>query len=82
MSDDYSKGKLNERHYDSLEKEISISYEEIFMKRINSIINNTSTNKEDKKKQLIKINEDIEDAYSKSRINELHYTLLKEKIES
>ena len=80
ISNDYSKGKLNERHYESLQNEISISYEEIFKKRIDSSINESSTNKEDKKKQFNKINEDIEDAYSKEKITEKHYNLLKEKI--
>ena len=35
---------------------------------------------EDKMKLLAKIHSDIEDAYSKEKVKEKHYNLLKEKI--
>jgi hypothetical protein len=48
-----------------LKKEISILYEEIFKKRIDSL-NNLPEN--DKAKLLDKIKDDISDAYSKEKI--------------
>ena len=60
-----------------MKKEISILYEEIFKKRIDSL-NDLAEN--DKVKLLDKIKDDISDAYSKEKISELHYTLLKEKL--
>ena len=73
----HAKGRINNEYYVNLKKEISTQYEEIFKKRIDSL-NNLPEN--DKGKLLVKIKEDISDAYSKEKINELHYTLLKEKL--
>jgi hypothetical protein len=53
-------------------------YQEVFKKEIDSF--NTLTNNEDKIKLLNKLYSDIEDAYSKEKINEKHYNLLKKKI--
>jgi YVTN family beta-propeller protein len=39
IADDYSKAKINEKHYESLKCEISILYEKIFRKMINSLDN-------------------------------------------
>lgn len=57
---------------------ISMLYQEVFKKEIDSL--NTLTNNEDKMKLLNKIHSDIEDAYSKEKVNEKHYYLLKEKV--
>ena len=65
-------------HYESLVNNISILYQEIFKKEIDSL--NSLTNNEDKIKLFNNIRSDIQDAYSKDKINEKHYTLLKEKI--
>ena len=74
----YSEGKLNEIQYRNLVNNISILYQEIFKKEIDSL--NSLTNNEDKIKLLNKVYFDIEDAYSKENINEKHYNLLKEQI--
>jgi len=53
-------------------------YEEVFKKEIDSL--NSLTNNEDKMQLLNKLHSDIEDAYSKEKLTEKHYNLLKEKI--
>jgi hypothetical protein len=53
-------------------------YQEVFKKEIDSF--NTLTNNEDKIKLLNRLYSDIEDAYSKEKVNEKHYNLLKKKI--
>jgi YVTN family beta-propeller protein len=75
---EYSRGHLNNEHYVNLKNEISILYEEIFTKRISGI-NNLTIN-QIKLKLLKEIKKDIDDAFSKEKINEKHYNLLKEKI--
>jgi YVTN family beta-propeller protein len=74
----YSEGKLNEKHYTNLVNNISMLYQEVFKKEIDSL--GSSTNNEDKMKLLNKLHSDIEDAYSKDKVTEKHYNLLKEKI--
>jgi YVTN family beta-propeller protein len=76
--DAYSKGKLNEKHYTYLVNNISMLYQEVFKKEIDSL--NSLTNNEDKIKLLNKVHSDIEDAYSKEKVTEKHYNLLKEKM--
>ncbi len=51
-------------------------YEEVYRKRLELL----KSSKENIKEQLKKIEDEIMDAYSKGKITELHYTLLKEKI--
>ena len=53
-------------------------YQEVFKKEIDSL--DSLTNNEDKMQLLNKLNSDIEDAYSKEKVTEKHYNLLKEKI--
>jgi YVTN family beta-propeller protein len=77
ITDEYTKGKINKEQYDKLGNEISISYREIFTKEINSL---NTISKNDKVEQLSRIKTDIEDAYAKGKMNELHYTLLKERL--
>ena len=71
----YSEGKISVEQYDNLNNEISISYDEIFNKRIDSI-------KNDKEfiQKLKPIEEEITKAYSKKKLLELQYKLLKERI--
>jgi polyribonucleotide nucleotidyltransferase len=76
--DSYSKGKINEKHYESLKNETSLLYEKIFRNRINSVYN--QSNKEFIEKQLNKIEDDVEKAYSEGKISELHYNLLNANI--
>jgi len=61
----------------SLKKETSILYQELFNERIVSL---NSLQENDKGKTLAEIKDDISDAYSKGKISELHYSLLKEKL--
>src|SRR6476661_1159837 len=77
ITDEYTKGKINKEQYDKLGNEISISYRAIFTKEINSL---NTIPKNDKVEQLSRIKTDIEDAYAKGKINELHHTLLKERL--
>ena len=74
----YSEGKLNEKHYINLVNNISILYQEVFKKEFESLYN--LPNNEDQIKLLNKLYYDIEDAYSKEKITEKHYNLLKEKM--
>jgi len=76
ITNDYSKGKLNEKHYGILMDQISISFEEVFTKRLGSL----EQSDENIKTRLRGLERDISEAYSKGKINELHYKLLKEKI--
>jgi hypothetical protein len=78
IEDAYLKGKMNQQHYTNLINNISMLYQEIFKKEIDSL--NSSTSNEDEMKLLNKLHSDIEDAYSKEKVTEKHYNLLKEKI--
>ncbi len=77
LEDTHANGKINDENYENLKKQISILYEEMFERRIDSL-NYSPEN--DKLKLMDKIKDDITNAYSKERLNELHYTLLKEKL--
>jgi len=60
-----------------LKKEISLRYKEIYRKKIDSL---DGLEKEEKEKQINQIQDEIEEAYSKEKINELHYNLLQKKL--
>jgi YVTN family beta-propeller protein len=75
--DAYSKGKLADQHYVNLKEEISVLYEEIYNKRLHSLIDISGrANKE----LFNRIKDDITDAYAKGKITEIHYELLTKKI--
>jgi YVTN family beta-propeller protein len=77
--DAYSEGKINNEQYTNLKNEISVLYEEIYSKRIDSL--KDITNEDLNRGAIIeKIQGDIIDSYSKGKLSELHYNLLKEKI--
>ena len=78
IEETYLEGKLNETNYKNLINNISMLYHDVFKEEIDSV--NSLTNNEDKIKLLNKIHSDIEDAYSKEKVTEKHYNLLKEKI--
>jgi YVTN family beta-propeller protein len=79
--DEYSKGKLNEKHYENLRNEISILYKEILRKRIDALNNsNDLANKKTTDEKLAQIRDEIEYAYSEGKINDTHYTLLNKAI--
>ena len=69
---------MTEVHFESLKDEISILYDEIFKKKIDSLYSLSGENKEKLNNEI----KNIEDAYSKGKISELHYNLLNKKIES
>ena len=60
-----------------MKKEISLRYKEIYRKKIDSL---DGLEKEEKEKQINQIQDEIEEAYSKEKINELHYNLLQKKL--
>jgi YVTN family beta-propeller protein len=72
ITDAHSKGKINEIHYSRLKNEISVLYEEIFKKRMESLNSNEDGSRED----LQEIGKDVNDAHSKGKINEIHYNNL------
>jgi uncharacterized membrane protein len=75
VMDDYTKGKISEQHYNSLNNTISVLYEEIYKKKIDSLNRKNSHGP-----LLDKVKDDIKDAYAKGKITEQHYKLLNEKI--
>ena len=77
IEDMHAKGKINDNYYENLKKETSILYQELFNERITSL---NSLPENEKGKFLAEIKDDISDAYSKGKISELHYSLLKEKL--
>lgn len=71
----YVNGKISEQHYTNLKSEISILYEEIYKKKIESLIFKNSN-----RILLDGVIDNIKDAYAKGKINEQHYKFLIEKI--
>ena len=76
ITDAHSKGKLNEIHYNSLKDEISILYQEISRKGIESL----KSNDDDFQEKLQDLKKYVKEAYSKGKLTELHYNLLSEEI--
>ena len=77
LKDVYTQGKINNEHYTNLKNEISVLYEEIYNKGIDSL---NERHDRDSGRVLHQIKYDIEDAFAKDKINELHYNLLTKKI--
>jgi len=78
ISDSYSNGKLSSEYYSNLKEELSVLYQEILNKRID-VLDEAPSN-EIREEYFEAIKQDIEDAYSKSKINELHYKVLVARI--
>ena len=76
ISDSFSKGKISQFHYSNLKDEISILYQEIFMKKIDSM----DDDKEIDLSLKLKLVREIKDAFSKGKLTELHYNMLMNKI--
>ncbi len=76
ISDSFSKGKISQFHYSNLKDEISILYQEIFMKKIDSIDDDKGINLSLK----LKLVREIKDAFSKGKLTELHYNMLMNKV--
>jgi uncharacterized ion transporter superfamily protein YfcC len=70
--DTYSEGKINNEQYTNLKSEISIHFEEIYRKRIDSSNGNEML--------LDKVKDEIKDAYVKGKLNEQHFANLKSEI--
>jgi uncharacterized membrane protein len=77
ISRTYEKGKITEQHHANLKNKISILYEELYNKRVDSLNDISDSNN---KGPLNKIKDDIRDAYAKGKITEQHYSLLNERI--
>jgi YVTN family beta-propeller protein len=80
VADAYSKGKINEKHYESLRNEISVLYERIFRKKIDDLLSNNSPIKKTTDEDLDELKNELGFAYSEGKINEKHYVLLSEAI--
>jgi hypothetical protein len=76
ISDSFTKGKISQIHYLILKDEISILYQEIFMKKIDFM----DDDKEIDLSLKLKLVREIKDAFSKGKLTELHYNLLMNKI--
>jgi YVTN family beta-propeller protein len=77
VTEEYIRGKINKEQYDKLVNEISVGYSEIFTKEIDSL---NTLSKNAKVEQISRVKNNIENAYAKGRINELHHTLLKNRL--
>ena len=77
VTEEYIRGKINKEQYDKLGNELSVSYSEIFIKEIDSL---STLSKNEKVEQLSRVKSNIENAYLKGRLNELHHTLLKNRL--
>ena len=76
ISDSFSNGKISESRYSNLKDELSILYQEIFMKKIDSMDDN---DKEIDLSLKLKLAREIKDAFSRGKLTELHYNLLMSK---
>ena len=78
--DAYSKGKISDQQYGNLSTEISLLYKEIYNKKIDSL--DGFWDKENNNAELMEnIKNDILDAIFKRKDRQLHYSLLKEKVQ-
>ena len=59
---------IGNKDYTNLKNEISLVYQEIFKKRINSLRGSPEVNVKLRQVKLAKLKEDITDAYSKGKI--------------
>ena len=74
-----SKGKITSEQYTNLKKEISALYEEVYEKELDPL--KKSSDRYDRLAiQLEEINRNVTDGYLKDRINNEHYTNLKNEI--
>ena len=73
VSDSYSAGKITNEQYTNLKNEVSIAFQEIFKKRIESLI-------EQDLEAINKTRNDIMDAYNNGKLSNEHYTNLKNEI--
>jgi uncharacterized membrane protein len=79
IEDAYAKEKIDNEQYTNLKNETSVLYEEMYRKRLDSLKGSFG---EDSNQEVVmeRLQEDIRNAYSKGKLSELHFNLLKEKI--
>ncbi len=78
ITDAYSKGKINEKHYENLKTDVSILYDKIYRKSIESLKQATDGNLPE---QVDKLKDEIENAHSEGKITELQFNLLNKKLQ-
>jgi YVTN family beta-propeller protein len=76
ISDSYTSGKINNEQFNSLKNEISIAFQEIYRRKI-GLFKVEGKNLDE---ELEKTENQISDAYSKGKLDELHYSSLKNEI--
>lgn len=79
-ANEYSKGKINEKNYESLGNEMSVLYDRIFTKEIDALLTSHSVLQITIHKQLDEIRNEVECAYSEGKLNEKHYVLLSKAV--
>jgi hypothetical protein len=77
IADSYSKGNINEKHYERLNNEISILYDKIFRRNIESLMKSTKGNITEQWKT---VEDKIEIAHSEQKFTETQFNLLRKKI--
>ena len=75
LAEEYSKGNISDKHYENMKNEISVLYYEFYKNSIYSM--NQSSGTAGVKESLFA---EIDEAYAKGKLNELHYLLLKDKV--
>lgn len=76
----YARGKINNERYEILKTNVSALYEEIFRKRID-LLNSLIIRHDSKDDRLLsKMKYEINDAYAKGKLKEIHYDLLSKMI--
>ncbi len=78
----FEKGRISEFHYSLLKNKVSESYEECYRIRINCLNKSYDASNKEYGRKLKDTIEQLDDDYSKGKITESHFTLLKEKIQS
>ena len=81
LSDIFTKGMLTDEHYQNLKSELSVLYEEIHRKRIDSLNGPAIRHDSKDDKLLSRIKNDIDDAFAKGKVSDQHYNLLNKKID-
>ncbi|MDF0680847.1 MAG: hypothetical protein P0116_07790 [Candidatus Nitrosocosmicus sp.] len=75
ITDSFSKDNISQIRYSNLKDELSVLYQEIFMKKIDSMDDDKGVDPS----LRLKLVREIRDAFSR-QINELHYNILMNKI--
>ena len=76
ITDSFSKGNISQIRYSNLKDELSVLYQEIFMKKVDSMDDDKGMDPAIK----LRLVREIRDAFSKGKLTELHYNILMNKI--